>query len=168
MKLTEQFLAQLAREAPRTRRVLQNVPTNHDEWKPHDKSMPLIRLAGLVASMPSWISLIIDQEELDLTPPPGAGQYQQPSAGSLVTTLDSQVGKGRASLESTNDEYLLTTKWRLKAGGAVVMSELRHIVLSDTMCHWAHHRGQLTVYLRLLGAVVPSVYGPSADDQRFL
>lgn len=168
MKLTEQLLAQLGREAPRTRRVLQNVPTNHDDWKPHDKSMPLIRLAGLVASMPSWISLIIDQDELDLTPPPGAGRYQQPSAGQLVTTLDAQVGKGRASLESTNDEYLLTTKWRLKAGGQIVANEVRHVVLVDTFNHWAHHRGQLTVYLRLLGAVVPSVYGPSADDPRFL
>ena len=74
MKLTEQFLAELDREAPRTRRTLANVPTGRDEWAPHPKSMPLARLAGLVATMPSWISLIIEQDELNLTPPPGAGQ----------------------------------------------------------------------------------------------
>ena len=168
MKLTELFLAQLDREAPRTRRVLDNVPTGHDDWKPHEKSMPLARLAGLVASMPSWISLVIDQDELDLTPPPGGGQYQQPSIEQLGTTHDGLVTKARASLQATNDEYLLTTNWRLKAGGAVVLNDPRHTVLLDTMNHWSHHRGQLTVYLRLLGAKVPSVYGPSADDQRFL
>lgn len=168
MKLTELLLAELEREAARTRRVLGNVPAGHDDWKPHEKSMSLARLAGLVGSMPSWISLIIDQDELDLTPPPGAGQNRQPAVEQLASTHDGLVSKARASLESTTDEYLLTTNWRLKAGGQVVMNEARHIVLRDTINHWAHHRGQLTVYLRLLGAVVPSVYGPSADDQRFL
>ena len=72
------------------------------------------------------------------------------------------------ALSNTNDDYLLTTNWRLKAGGQVVMNEPRHIVLRDTINHWSHHRGQLTVYLRLLGQPVPSVYGPTADDKRFL
>jgi uncharacterized damage-inducible protein DinB len=167
MKLTELFLAELDREAPRTSRVLANVPAGKDDWKPHEKSMPLARLAGLVASMPSWVPLIIDQDELDLTPPPGAGQYKQPDTTNLVATLDDLVGKARASLKSTNDDYLFTTNWRLKAGGQVVMNEPRHIVLRDTINHWSHHRGQLTVYLRLLDAKVPSVYGPTADDSRF-
>jgi uncharacterized damage-inducible protein DinB len=168
MKLTELFLAELDREAPRTRRALEHVPHGRDDWKPHAKSMPLGRLAGLVASMPSWISLIIDQDELDLTPPPGGGQFQQPSSRELVDTLDKNVKKGREALTKTNDQFLLTTKWRLKAGGHVVMEELRHIVLRDTISHLAHHRGQLTVYLRLNDCTVPAIYGPSADDQRFL
>ena len=168
MKLTQQFLDELDREAPRTRRVLEHVPQGRDDWKPHDKSMPLARLAGLVASMPSWVNLIIDQDELDLTPPSGGGQYHQPSVGQLVETLDGHVAKARTALSKTTDEYLLTTNWRLKAGGHVVLNDPRHVVLRDTINHLAHHRGQLTVYLRLLGQPVPSVYGPSADDPRFL
>lgn len=167
MRLTELFLAELEREAPRTRRALEQVPSDRDEWKPHPKSMPLGRLAGLVASMPSWISLIIDQEELNLTPPPGQGTYQQPKTSELVATLDANVQKGRDALTRTTDEFLMTTNWRLVANGHVVMNEPRHIVLRDTLNHLAHHRGQLTVYLRLTERSVPAIYGPSADDQQF-
>ena len=166
--MTKLFIAELEREAPRTRRVLESVPKGKDGWKPHDKSTTLAGLAGLVASMPSWVTLILDQDELDLTPPPGQGQYRQPATDTLVSTLDAYVDKGLASLAGTTDEFLMNTNWRLKAGGQIVMNEPRHIVMRDTLNHWAHHRGQLTVYLRLLDAKVPSVYGPSADDQRFL
>jgi len=167
MKLTELLLAELDREAVRTRRALQHVPTGRDDWKPHPKSMPLARLAGLVASMPSWVSLIIERDELDLTPPPGQGQYQQPATDKLVETLEKHVKDARASLSKTNDDYLMTTNWKLKAGGQVVMDQPRHVVLRDTLNHLAHHRGQLTVYLRLTDQQVPAIYGPSADDQQF-
>jgi len=167
MKLTELFLAELDREAPRTRRALEQVPTGKDDWKPHPKSMPLGRLAGLVASMPSWIPLIIEQDELDLTPAEGSGQYHQPSTDQLVPAHDALVEAARASLSKTSDEHLLTTSWRLRAGGQVVLNQPRHEVLRDTLNHLAHHRGQLTVYLRLNDRMVPSIYGPTADDQRF-
>jgi len=166
MKLTELFLAELDREAPRTRRALEHVPPGRDDWKPHPKSMPLGRLAGLVASMPSWVPLIIGQDELDLTPP-GGGQYQQPSTDKLVAAHDQHVTKARESLTGTTDDFLLTTNWRLRAGGNIVMELPRHIVLRDTLNHLAHHRGQLTVYLRLNDQTVPAIYGPSADDQQF-
>jgi uncharacterized damage-inducible protein DinB len=166
MKMSEQFLEELEREAPRTRRVLQQVPTGRDDWKPHVKSMPLARLAGLVASMPSWVQLIIKQDELDLTPP-GGGQYKQPTIAELVQVHDKAIADGRAALQGTTDDFLMTTKWRLRAGGKVVMEQPRYIVLRDTINHLAHHRGQLTVYLRLNDATVPAVYGPSADDQQF-
>jgi len=168
VKLTDHLLEELEREAERTRRALQNVPLGRDDWKPHDKSMPLARLAGLVAGMPGWVSLVIDQDELDLTPPPGQGQYQQPAMDKLTETLDAGVEKARASLRNTTDDYLMTTNWRLRAGGQVVLDQPRYVVLRDTFNHLAHHRGQLTVYLRLNDAAVPSIYGPSADDQRFL
>jgi uncharacterized damage-inducible protein DinB len=167
MKLTDLFLAELDREGPRTRRAVERVPIGRDDWAPHPKSMPLGRLAGLVASMPSWVGLIVDQDELDLTPPPGQGQFQQPPTASLAETLDKHVADARKTLQATNDDFLLTTKWRLKAGGKVVMEQPRHIVLRDTFNHLAHHRGQLTVYLRLLDQPVPAIYGPSADDQQF-
>ena len=167
MKLTELFLAELEREAPRTRGALENVPSGRDDWAPHPKSMPLGRLAGLVAAMPSWISLIIDQDELNLTPPEGQGTFQQPATNTLAAVHDGHVQKGRESLSKTTDEYLMTTNWKLLAGGKVVMNQPRHVVLRDTLNHLAHHRGQLTVYLRLVGSTVPAIYGPSADDQRF-
>ena len=167
MTLTELFLAELEREAPRTRRALEQVPTDRDDWTPHPKSMPLGRLAGLVATMPSWIGLIVNQDELNLTPPEGQGTYQQPATGTLVAVHDGHVQKGREVLSRTSDEFLMTTNWKLLAGGQVVMDQPRHIVMRDTLNHLAHHRGQLTVYLRLLNRTVPAIYGPSADDQRF-
>jgi len=167
MKFTELMLAELDREAGRTRRALERVPKGKDDWKPHPKSMPLGRLAGLVASMPSWISLIINQDELDLNPPAGRGQYQQPTMDQLVDTLDKHVASGRDALQKTSDDFLMTTKWRLLVSGTVVSEEPRHVVLRDTLNHLAHHRGQLTVYLRLTDQPVPAIYGPSADDQRF-
>ncbi len=167
MTLTEMFIAELEREGPRTRRALEQVPAGRDDWKPHSKSMPLGRLAGLVASMPSWVSLIIDQDALELNPP-GGGQYKPPAIEQLPDAHDEHVRKARQSLARTNDEFLLTTKWRLLLNGTAVMEDYRHVVLRDTLNHLAHHRGQLTVYLRLNDRPVPSIYGPTADDQRFL
>ena len=167
MKLTQVFLDQLEREAVRTRPALENVPKGKDDWAPHSKSMPLLRLAGLVASMPSWIALIINQDQLELSPPAGQGQYQQPTVEGLVATLDKAVQDGRAALAGTTDDYLLTTNWKLLVQGNVVMDQPRHVVLVDTFNHLAHHRGQLTVYLRLNDCPVPAIYGPSADDTHF-
>jgi uncharacterized damage-inducible protein DinB len=167
MTFIDLFSAELRREAPRTMRALEQVPAGRDDWKPHPKSMPLARLAGLVASMPSWVSLIVEKDELNLTPPSGQGQFQQPSVEMLVATHDQLVAQALDSLSKTKDEFLYTTNWRLLAGGQVVMDLPRHIVLRDTINHLAHHRGQLTVYLRLLEQKVPAIYGPSADDQQF-
>ena len=167
MKLTDLFLDELDREAARSRRVLEQVPSGRDDWKPHPKSMPLGRLAGLVASMPSWITMVIERDELELNPAAGQGQYQQPAMDKLVAVQEEHVAKARAALRGTTDDYLLNTKWKLKFSGNVVMEAPRQVVLRDTLNHLAHHRGQLTVYLRLNDVKVPAVYGPSADDQHF-
>jgi uncharacterized damage-inducible protein DinB len=167
MTLAERFLEELEREAPRTKRALQQVPTGRDDWKPHAKSMSLARLAGLVASMPSWVPLILKQDELDLTPPPGAGQYKQPATNELVQAHDNAMAAARAALADVTDDFLLNTRWRLRAGGKVVSDEARYMVMRETINHLAHHRGQLTVYLRLNDASVPAIYGPSADDPQF-
>ena len=168
MKLSDFFLAQLEREAPLSRKALERAPEGRSDWKPHEKSMPFGYLSTLVATMPSWIAMIIDQDELDLAPPGGSGQRPQAPSNTreLLKAHEDAVAKGKASLRSTTDEYLMTS-WRLLVGGQVVMENPRHVVLADTFGHLAHHRGQLTVYLRLLGAPVPSIYGPSADDTSF-
>ena len=168
MKMTDWFLAQLDAEADRTRRALERVPEGRDDWKPHDKSMPLGRLAGLVARMPSWLPLIIKRNELDLNPAGGSNLDQRPlrTSRELVQAHDEGVVEAREALRSSNDEHLMTP-WRLLVSGRVVSEELRHVVVRDTLMHLSHHRGQLTVYLRLNGAPVPAIYGPSADDTRF-
>jgi uncharacterized damage-inducible protein DinB len=168
MKLTDLFLAQLDGEAPRTRRALERVPEGRDDWKPHEKSMPLGRLAMLVARMPSWTSLIVKKDELDLNPPGGSNISPQSlrTSHELVQAHDEGVAEARNVLTGTTDEHLMTP-WRLLVSGRVVSEELRYIVLRDTFMHLSHHRGQLTVYLRLNEVSVPAIYGPSADDNRF-
>ena len=168
MSLVELFRAELDREAPRTRRALEQVPLGREDWVPHQKSMPLGRLAGMIASMPSWVSLILDQESLDLKPAQSSGTYKPPALSELVSTHDALIVQAKDALSKRDDQYLFTTKWKLLVAGNVVMEQPRHEVLRDTINHLVHHRGQLTVYLRLLERTVPSIYGPTADDQRFL
>jgi len=169
MKMTELFLGQLEREAASTRRVLERGPEGKAEWQPHVKSMKMGYLATLVATMPGWVDMMINQDELDLRPVGGAPYKQQEfgSAGELVAALEASVAQGRAALLGTTDEHLMTP-WRFMVGGKVVSENPRYIMLSDAVFHhWAHHRGQLTVYLRLNDAMVPAIYGPSADEGQF-
>ena len=169
MRNTDWFVQELDAEARRTRRALENVPEGHDDWKPHDRSMPLGRLAMLVAQMPSWVSLVIDQDELDLQPPGGGSSVDTKplrTAAELTAAHDRNVDAARRSLIGTNDAHL-DKPWRLLVAGRTVSEDPRSIVLRDTFLHLAHHRGQLTVYLRLAGGKVPSIYGPSADDPSF-
>jgi uncharacterized damage-inducible protein DinB len=170
MKLTELFLGELDREGPLTRRALERVPEGRDDWKPHAKSMPLGRLASMVALMPSWLTMMIDKDEFDLNPPGGSSGSsfgrQLRTNKDLVQALEEGVEGARAAFKRTNDDHLMKP-WRLLVGGKVVSEQPRHVMLRDSINHLAHHRGQLTVYLRLNDAQVPAIYGPSADDQRF-
>ena len=169
MQMNDLFLAELEREAAVTRRVLERVPEGRNDWKPHPKSMPLGYLAALVATMPSWIEMIIEHDQIDMKPG-GEFAYQAKAMNTpreLVSALDEAVANGRAALSHTNDDHLLTP-WRFLVSGRVVSEMPRYICLRDTVLnHLAHHRGQLTVYLRLNDAPVPSIYGPTADEPMF-
>lgn len=164
MKMTEIFLAQLDAEAARTRHALEKVPEGRDDWKPHEKSMPLGRLAMLVAMMPSWVPMIINQDDLTL----GGNVNQNPlrTRAELLHALDEGVAGARQALAGASEEHLMKP-WRLLVAGKVVSENPRHVVIRETFMHLSHHRGQLTVYLRLNDAEVPAIYGPSADDTRF-
>jgi uncharacterized damage-inducible protein DinB len=168
MKLTEMLLAELDRETPRSRRSLGEVPAGKYDWKPHDRSMAFGYLAHMVATMPSWMAMGITQNELDVAPAGGSAMSREKleTSEALVKALDKSAGEARAALQGTNDEFLMTP-WKLLARGQVVQETPRWVMIQDTLNHWAHHRGQMTVYLRLLGAKVPSTYGPSADDKQF-
>ena len=178
MKLTEFLLPELDREVERSRRALEQVPEGKYDWKPHDKSMIFGYLADLVATIPSWIAMEITLNELDVAPVApvapvaleGGATMKRPrkeTSEALLEALDESAAGARSALEKTTDEHLMTP-WRLLARGQVVLEAPRHVMIQDSFNHWAHHRGQMTVYLRLMGAKVPALYGPSADDNRFL
>jgi len=168
MELTALFLEELDREVGRSRRALEQVPPGKHDWKPHEKSMGFGYLTNMVATIPTWITMIVKQDELDIAPKGGSQQPRpkRTTSADYVEALDKSAADARAALKGTNEEHL-KTKWRLLAGGQVVLELPRHEMLRDTINHWAHHRGQMTVYLRLLGAKVPAIYGPSADDTHF-
>lgn len=168
MNTIEVLIAELDREVKRSRRALEAVPDDKRSWKPHEKSMEFGYLADMVATIPTWLTMIIRQDELDVAPKGGARQErpQPKNSAEYVTALEKAAAEATAALKSTTEEHL-QTHWRLLAGGAVVADTPRHEMLRDTINHWAHHRGQMTVYLRLMGAKVPALYGPSADDKRF-
>jgi uncharacterized damage-inducible protein DinB len=168
MKLIELLLADLNREVELSRRALEQVPEGKYDWKPHDKSMNFGYLAELVATIPSWVAMIITRDELDLAPAdgPAVERAKNETSGALLQALEKAGTDARAALEQTTEEHLLTP-WRLLARGQVVWEGARQEMIRDTLSHGAHHRGQMTVYLRLLGAKVPALYGPSADDNQF-
>jgi uncharacterized damage-inducible protein DinB len=169
MKLTELLVAELDREVPRSHRALGEVPEGKYDWKPHDKSMIFGYLANMVATIPSWIAMGVTKNELDVAPASGSAMSQQKleTSAALIAALDKSAAEARAALAGTTDDFLLTP-WRLLARGQVMMETPRWVMIQDTINHWAHHRGQMTVYLRLMGAKVPALYGPSADDKRFM
>lgn len=168
MKLNEYLLAELDREVERSRWALEAVPEGKFDWKPHEKSMIFGYLVNMVAMIPSWITMEIEQDELDVAPsePPKEERKRLETSQDLLQALDTAASGARAALQGTTDEHLMTP-WRLLARGQVVMESPRHVMIQDTIAHWSHHRGQMTVYLRLMGEKVPALFGPSADDSRF-
>lgn len=165
MDLKDFFLEQLEHEADVCRKVLERVPEGQNTWKPHERSMELGYLAALVATMPGWLSFMIDRDEVDLD---GADQNMRTAAvetrAELLALLEDGVAKSRAALRGATEEKFKET-WRIRMGGRVLSEGPRYRMIADgALSHLAHHRGQLTVYLRLNEAKVPAIYGPSADE----
>lgn len=166
MKLAEALLTEFELEVPYLRQCLERVPAEKFDWKPHDKSMPLGWLATFSAVLWSWGSDALEKDEFDFAALPPEARTRKPAASSaeLLALFDQNVAATRAALAKTTEERLLS-KWTLRAGERVIFSEprwqvLRHYVFN----HAVHHRGQLTVYLRLLGIAVPAIYNDSADE----
>ena len=168
MNLTEFLKAELERETERSRRALEQVPEGKYDWKPHEKSMIFGYLANMVATIPTWVAMQINQDELDVAPADGSKFEQKKlnTTAEFIEALDKAAAGARSAFEKTTDEHL-KTYWRLLARGTVVLDAPRYEMIQDTINHWTHHRGQMTVYLRLMGAKVPALYGPSADDKEF-
>ena len=168
MNIKDFLLAELNREVERSRRALEQVPEGKSDWKPHEKSMNFGYLASMVATIPMWVTMQLTKDELDIAPKDGSKfeMKQLNTSAEYIEALDNAAAGAREAFENTSDEHL-KTNWQLKAGGNVVAEATRHEMIQDSLLHLAHHRGQMTVYLRLMGAKVPAIYGPSADDKEF-
>ena len=165
MRIIDGLLAELEQEAQTTRRVLERVPQAHLSWKPHPKSMSLGQLALHVATVPGGVAQIAAMDTLPELP-----KFVQPEAATaaeLVPALTASVAQARTLLAGFDDAAMMKT-WRLLNAGREVMAMPRAAVLRTIMLnHWYHHRGQLLVYLRMHDIPLPSVYGPTADENPF-
>lgn len=163
MKMSDALLPEFDHEMATTRRVLERVPDDRLGWKPHDKSMSMGRLASHVAELPVWVDTILNQDGFDMAAPRDKPR-DLASSREIVELFDSVVGKARTLLAAAEDQTLLQP-WSLKNGDHVIFTLPRVGVLrSMVYSHSIHHRGQLSVYLRLNDVPVPSIYGPSADE----
>ena len=163
MSLAETLLPEFDQEMKTTRRLIERVPTEKGKWKPHPKSFPLGHLTQLVVMMPSWITNAVQETSLDLANYPG---YSYETTEDLVKTFDKNVREARAALAKTSDKDF-TVDWSLKHGNNDFFTAPRATIVRQTINHFVHHRGQLTVYLRLIDVPIPSIYGPTADEKTF-
>lgn len=161
MTLSEMLRPEFDLEMQTTRRVLERVPTEKGTWKPHPKSFSLGHLTQLVATMPGWITKALRDTELDLGKGPG---YSYEKTETLLALFDTHVREAREAISRARDaDY--DVPWSLKHGGQTLFTLPRRDVIRQNINHLVHHRGQLTVYLRLINVPVPSIYGPTADEQ---
>ena len=164
MHMTSRLIAELRDEATSTRRLLERIPEAHLAWRPHEKSMSLGQLALHVAVLPLGIAMLVTELAVEV---PTVPLPEPASTTELLESLDRSIAFATAKLEAWGDDGL-EAQWTLTAGGAVILTMSRHDVLRSLMfSHVYHHRGQLTVYLRLLGIAVPPIYGPTADESPF-
>jgi uncharacterized damage-inducible protein DinB len=164
MRIIEALLNEMDMEAQATARVLERVPQAHLSWKPHPRSFSLGQLALHVATLPG---LVAEMAAMDSMEPPRFVQPEAATAAELVPALKASLAKARAALGGFDDAAMEAT-WRLTAGGRELMAMPRAAVARTIMLnHWYHHRGQLLVYLRMHDVPLPSVYGPTADENPF-
>ena len=167
MSIAESLLPEFDHETGTTRTLLERVPGDKADWKPHAKSMSLGTLATHVATIPGWMPITLQQTEFDTNPPGGQGYVPPAFEGTakMLQTYDEGVKTARAMLAATTDAEMMVS-WALKSGGKIIFTMPRVAVLrSFIMNHSVHHRGQLSVYLRLCDVPLPSIYGPTADTQ---
>jgi uncharacterized damage-inducible protein DinB len=160
MSIADTLLPEFDQEMQTTRKVIERVPGDKGTWKPHPKSFSLGHLSQLVAGMPGWITNAVTETALDLAKYPG---YSYEKTETLLKSFDKNVNEARKAIAAARDSDF-KVNWSLKHGDRVIFTLARGPVVRQTINHLVHHRGQLTVYLRLLDVPVPSIYGPTADE----
>lgn len=154
------FVPEFDQEMATTRKALERVPSDKGAWKPHPKSFSIGHLAQLISGMPGWITNMVTTTELDLSKQSG---YSLESTETLVARFDKLVAEARAALLAAKEPDF-DVPWSLKMGDRVLLTMPRGANIRSTLNHLIHHRGQLSVYLRLVDVPVPSMYGPTADE----
>ena len=162
--LSDEYAKEIQAEAAATRKCLERIPVTLFQWKPHEKSMALGYLALLVAEIPKWIDYIVSTGEIDFAT---FKHYQPGTTEDLVKHYDENIASAIGALKGVSNEKLENETFSLKANGQLLYSSSKKVNVSSSINHWVHHRGQLTVYMRLNDIPVPSIYGPSADDRTF-
>ncbi|MFL5632657.1 MAG: DinB family protein [Gemmatimonadaceae bacterium] len=160
MIIAETLLPEFDQEMDSTRRVLERVPSEKGEWKPHPKSFSLGHLTQLVSGMPGWITNAVTQTSLNLAEYPG---YSYEKTEDLLKKFEKHIKDARQAIASAKDSDFAVL-WSLRRGDQVFFTAPRGVIVRQTINHLVHHRGQLTVYLRLIDVPVPSIYGPTADE----
>jgi uncharacterized damage-inducible protein DinB len=163
MTISEMLLPEFDQEMASTRKILECVPEDKFTWKPHEKSMALGRLASHTCELPGWAVYVINQDSLELTP--GQTAFNAATKAELLGAFDKNIPEARAAIAGASDEHLGKT-WSLIFGSHTIFTLPRAVVLRNVvMSHTIHHRGQLSVYLRLNDVAIPGMYGPSADER---
>lgn len=160
MSIADTLLPEFDQEMATTRRVIERVPDDDPHWKPHPKSFCIAHLAQLLSWMPGWIEQTLTSTELDLA---DGGGYSIESTDTLLEAFDENVRTARKAVAAAGDaDY--DVPWSLKMKGEVLFTLPRGAVVRQHISHLSHHRGQMTVYLRMRDVPVPSIYGPTADE----
>lgn len=159
----KEFLHELEAEAPATRKCLERIPESLSDWKPHERSMSMGYLALLVAEIPKWITNIIEKSEIDFAT---FEHFKPKTTAELVAHFDENLQGAKNALQIVTNAAL-AEPFFLKNQGQVLFSSPKKENVGSSLNHWVHHRGQLTVYMRLNNIPVPSIYGPSADERGF-
>jgi uncharacterized damage-inducible protein DinB len=161
--LANLYLKEIEAEAAASRKCLERIPGDLYGYKPHEKSMVMGYLTLLVAEVPMWISSMVEGSEIDFAT---FKHEEAKTAEEMVNLFDRYIEGAKKALGAISDEALDETFY-LKSNGQVLMSMPKKEFIGSTINHWVHHRGQLTVYMRLNDIPVPAIYGPSADEQGF-
>ncbi len=162
--LTTAYLEELQREIPSTRKCLENLTDESLSFKPHETSMEMRYVALLVAEIPLWIVYMIEKGELDFATYP---QFKFETCKELLAHFEENIKKAESLLQSITDEDLKERRFTLKDKGKELYSAPLYIDIPTTFNHWVHHRGQLTVYMRMNEIPIPAIYGPSGDDKNY-
>ena len=160
MSIAQRLFPEFEQEMKTTRRLLERVPTEKGQWKPHEKSFSIGHLAQLLSWMPGWIANTLTTDSLDIS---GPSRYSYEKTEALLDVFDKNVQEAREAIASVRDADL-EKPWSLKMGEKVLMTSPKGVTARSHINHLVHHRGQLSVYLRLLDVPVPSIYGPTADE----
>jgi uncharacterized damage-inducible protein DinB len=162
-QLCEPYLAELRAEAVATRKCLERIPESVYKFKPHEKSMEMGYLTQLVAEIPKWVAVMVKESLVDFVT---YKQFQLSTTAALLAHYEQNLKAADEALSNISEESV-KTPFELRNGSTLLMRMPKLESISSTLNHWVHHRGQLTVYMRLNDILVPSIYGPSADDKTF-